>query len=420
MKHINWQSLIPDDAELANIFKGSWSESAGVLASMIDDMPIALWQVDARKPGAIFAALRKNEVTDIESYLQANPELIEYACDTVQINRANRAAMELLKAPDQEVLLQSVRYMFAECMDAAARVMMARFNGQSNHLDQFRMRRFDGELIDVLFLVTYPGAGIAQDNTFLIVLDVTAQKKAEAANQKLQTELAHLGRLATLGEYGATIAHEVKQPLAAISAYGGALLRRLDNDEPDLLRIGQLANKILLNANEAGEIVSRIQLMAKKANLNPVRLEVKAVFQNALALLSGELRSRKVELEVDVPSSSYLYGDHVRLSQLLINLLMNAMQALEVKTAEKKQIRLSVCNSQEQLTLTVEDNGPGIAPGLADTIFDSFVSTREEGMGMGLAICRSIISEMGGTIAADRSELGGARFTVVFPVADQA
>lgn len=415
MNAIDWKHLAQGENEFPDAFRASGDEAADTLASMIENMPVALWQVDARRPGGIFAALKQHGLEDLESYLKDNPDLVDFACDSVVIRRANRAALELLQASDERQLLKSVRYLFAESREAAARVMVSRYKRLRNHLDQFRMRRFDGKLIDVLFLVTYPDDGGSQDNTFLIALDITAQKEAEATNRRLQAELAHLSRLATLGEFGATIAHEVRQPLAAISAYGSALIKRLETEEPDLVRIAQVAEKILESAGEAGKVVERIQVLARKSDCDFVRLEIGEVIEAALSLLSNEFATRNVRLEIIRPPEAHLNGDRTRLTQLLVNLLLNALQALDSRTSGSRHVRLCVTPEKAKLMLCVEDNGPGIDSALAERIFDGFVTSRRDGMGLGLAICRSVVEEMKGTLSAGRSPLGGARFEAVFP-----
>lgn len=249
-------------------------------APLIEQMPIALWQVDARPPGAIFARLREMGISDLAAYLQDRPELIDLAASTVRVLHANWAAMELTRAPDRAWLMESVKPIFAESRDAAGRLMCARYAGALSHLDQFTLRRFDGTCVEVLLLVTYPAPPELLDNTFLIALDVTEQRRAGSGLSGEQDDRKELASL---------LVHEIRQPLGAISAYGQALIRWLDRPDFDRERAQSILRRIVESTEIANEVVAKVQLIASQPPEAKGIIEAGAAIRAALKRLSTDL-----------------------------------------------------------------------------------------------------------------------------------
>jgi C4-dicarboxylate-specific signal transduction histidine kinase len=217
-----------------------------------------------------------------------------------------------------------------------------------------------------------------------------------------------------LGELTASIAHEVNQPLAAMATSAAASLRWLAADTPDLEEVRSLAARIVDDARRAGAIIARVRAMAERREPERVALSLNALVEEALAFLGHELRAQQVEVALQLePGLPEVLADRTQIQQILVNLAVNAIQAM----AESTPRRLLLATSPDaagQVMLAVEDNGPGLGDNAAQ-LFDSFYTTKSGGMGMGLPICRGIAEAHGGTIEAGAGALGGARFTLTLP-----
>ncbi|MFJ3485519.1 sensor histidine kinase [Pseudomonas sp. NPDC090202] len=249
------------------------------------------------------------------------------------------------------------------------------------------------------------------------LMDVSAKKCAEEALLRSQAELAHITRMVTLNELAASIAHEVNQPLSAIRTSAEASLRWLDRDEPDHLEVRNGIQRTLSATCRASEVIQRIRALSKKATLEHTPLDLWEVVEESLALIQREVTRNRITLSAAVNDAPLaLNGDRVQLQQVVINLVMNAMQAITQTRARQGHILLTLTRVElHRLKLTITDSGPGIAPDVLPNLFEPFFTTKSEGIGMGLSICRSIVEHHGGEIWAT-SETGlGATFHLVLP-----
>lgn len=261
-------------------------------------------------------------------------------------------------------------------------------------------------------------AAVLETNT-----DITDQRATEDKLDRTRSELAHLSRIATMGELTASIAHEVNQPLAAIVANGEAGLRWLGRDAPDLGETRKSIDAMLRNAQRASDVVRRLRALS--ANAAPVHalLDFADVAEETVQLVERELRVQSVRLSADLPAGlPSVDGDRVQLQQVLLNLLLNAIQALGAVPPERRTISVRVQRGASEslgdaIVVTVEDTGVGIAEADLAHLFDAFFTTRSDGMGMGLSISRSIVEAHGGRIEASNRQGGGASFRVSLPVA---
>ncbi|MBB3220218.1 sensor histidine kinase [Pseudoduganella umbonata] len=211
-------------------------------------------------------------------------------------------------------------------------------------------------------------------------------------------QLAHVTRVTTLGELAASIAHEVNQPLAAISANGEAALRWLRRQQPDPQEVEHALQRMLADTCRASEVIRRIRALAQKGDATLAPVDVAGIVHDCAALLQRELASHGATLAVDVADGlPPVAGDRVQLQQVLINLLMNGMQAMEPNGGT---LRLAAAPWGDGVRIAVTDEGPGIPEDQCGRLFEPFYSTKPDGMGMGLPICRSIVEAHGGRIAA--------------------
>jgi two-component system sensor kinase FixL len=249
--------------------------------------------------------------------------------------------------------------------------------------------------------------------------DITERKRAEDALQLAQAELAHVARMSTLGELAASIAHEINQPLAAIVNGAGAGLRWLDRQPPDLDEARQMLARILKDGNRAAEVIGRIRALVSKSPVRMDRLFFNDIVLDVIALARSDIERNRVVLRTrladDLPP---IQGDRVQLQQALLNLVINAIEAM--RDHEPRELVITSGNDEAQnVVVSVRDSGPGLDPETVSRIFQSFFTTKADGMGMGLSICRSIVEAHGGQLSARTNEPRGARFEVAVP-RDQA
>ena len=238
--------------------------------------------------------------------------------------------------------------------------------------------------------------------------------------QALRGEIAGVARLTAMGELAASIAHEIRQPLAAVVNNASAGLRWLDNQPPNLEKVRAALKRIVSDAERGREIIGSIQGMLKKGEQERARLDINDLIREVMRLVQGELTNRGVssraELAGDLP---HILADRIQLRQVILNLIMNAVEAMVSVSDGARVLRVrSENHGDEGVLVAVEDSGSGIAPEDMDHIFESFFTTKSEGMGMGLSICRSIVEAHGGRISASQANPRGSVFQFFLPTAE--
>jgi PAS domain S-box-containing protein len=253
------------------------------------------------------------------------------------------------------------------------------------------------------------------------VVDVTATKQAEEKLHKAQVELAHVVRVTTLGELTASIAHEVNQPLAAIIANAGACLRWLDRETPDLPAARRSVEWVINGGNRASEVIRRVRTLATKSDFEAVPLDINDVVKEVIVLVQRELSSQLVSLRTELaPALPAILGDRVQLQQVIINLVMNGIEAMLPITDRPRELAIrSGQDEAHRVLLTVTDCGVGISAENASRLFDAFFTTKSSGLGMGLSICRSIVEAHEGRLSASPNQGPGATFQFVLPSQQQ-
>jgi C4-dicarboxylate-specific signal transduction histidine kinase len=243
------------------------------------------------------------------------------------------------------------------------------------------------------------------------------RKKAEQALRQAQAELAHVTRVTTLGELAASIAHEINQPLAAIVTDATAGQRWLDRPVPDLGEARQALGDIVKSANRAAEVIARIRDLTRKTPTQQQQLDLNEVVREVAALTRAELVHNRVELRTELADDlPPVRGDRIELQQVVLNLIMNAVEAMS--DADKRALRIaSARDGQNDVRLSVCDSGRGLDPAVADHMFQAFYTTKSGGMGMGLAICRSIIQRHRGELSARPNAPCGAILQFNIPIA---
>ena len=244
-----------------------------------------------------------------------------------------------------------------------------------------------------------------------LILQHRQRRRAEREAQRQHSQLAHAARLATVGELTASIAHEINQPLGAILSNADAAEILLESQEPDLDEVRQILSDIRRDDERASEVIQRLRALLTRRELDRHRLEPNAIAREAIALISQEADRRGARLVQALGSSMPpVQGDRVHLVQVMIILLLNALDAMEATPAAKRQLVVSTASTDGMVELSVKDAGTGIPAADFSRLFDSFFTTKAKGMGLGLSIARSIVEAHGGRIWAENLTGGGAVF----------
>jgi PAS domain S-box-containing protein len=248
-----------------------------------------------------------------------------------------------------------------------------------------------------------------------VAVDITDRKRAEEALRDARADLERMARLTTMGEFTASIAHEINQPLAAIVTQSEAALRFLDRDEPDLDEVQDALSAIRQDGMRASEVIRGLRALARKSGLQLTKLDIDDVISEVLVLARGELLRRDVLLHTELTAEDRpVMGDRVQLQQVLLNLIMNSVEAMSGVTERKRELTVSLTVEPGSMLVSVQDTGSGLGPAVAEHMFQPFFTTKSDGLGMGLAICRSIVEAHGGRLWVSPRAPHGAdvRFTV--------
>jgi PAS domain S-box-containing protein len=307
-------------------------------------------------------------------------------------------------------------------LDAARAVREELRDGRRTHYEAVReYRRKDNAPIWVHEHVSIVPSADGQAAFYIeTAIDITGRIRAENAKQAAQDELARVGRRTTMGELTASIAHEVNQPLAAIVANSNAGLRWLNNSTPDLARATAAFDRIVKEGHRAGRVIKNIRAMFRKDTGAKRDLDLVQLMLDVLLLLPNQLNKNGIVVDTQFESGlPTIRADPVQLQQVALNLIINAVEAMSSTEERTRVLKLRVQRkSSDALAVTVEDSGPGISPDSLERIFEAFYTTKPEGMGMGLSICRSIIEAHDGSLSVRHAEPHGSIFEIVLPVGD--
>lgn len=256
-----------------------------------------------------------------------------------------------------------------------------------------------------------------QEGFLGVVSDISERRHTETALRMARGELDRTAQSTILGELAASIAHEINQPLLSILSNAGASLRWLERAEPELGEAVEGLRDIKSEAQRAADIVMAIRTLARQAPPERRPLALDPLIERVLALTEADRADRQVVLRVDLAAPGHVQGDPVQLQQVVLNLVNNAMDAMQAMASAERRLRVSSHAIPGGVLVMVEDTGPGIAAEHAPQVFQAFYSTKADGMGMGLAICSSIISAHGGALHSHRGRQGEQLFFFTLPAA---
>jgi PAS domain S-box-containing protein len=290
-----------------------------------------------------------------------------------------------------------------------------------DHDCEYRMIAADGRVVLLRDLVTVAVEGDRATRLRGVMVDISRRKEAEEALRQAQADLAHVNRVTTMGELTASLAHEINQPIAAAVTNANTCLRWLTRDHPDVEEARAAAMRIVKDGTRAAEIISRIRLLFKKGIPQQEFVDLNEVIREMVVVLHSEASrysiSVRTEFAEDLPQ---IMGDRVQLQQVMMNLIMNSIDAMKDMDGKRELIIKSQRAENEELIVSVSDTGVGVPPQQADQIFNAFFTTKVHGTGMGLRISRSIIESHGGRLWAAGNSPRGASFYFTLPARIEA
>jgi len=335
----------------------------------------------------------------------------------------NKGAERLFGYAAEEAVGQNITLIIPPERRDEERTILARLarGERVDHFETVRMRK-DGSLLDVSLTISpMKDASGRVVGASKLARDITERKRAEEALRQAQTDLAHASRLTTMGELTASLAHEVKQPIAAVVTDANTCVRWITRDEPDLNEAREAAWRIVKDAKRASEIINRVRLLFKKGTPQRELLDVNEVAREMIVLLGDEASrhsiSVRTELAKDLP---HVLGDRVQLQQVLMNLIVNGVEAMHDVDGPRELTIKSQLAQNNELMLSVSDTGRGLPRHQAEEIFNAFFTTKTHGTGMGLRISRSIVESHGGRLWATDSCPRGASFCFTLPTQVEA
>ncbi len=349
------------------------------------------------------------------------PEMLWSATAEGAIDYCNTRVLDYTGFSAQELMGDGwFKLLHTDDVDQAARQWMSSVTSGTPYRVEVRTFRLAGRMyrwcvMRALPLLDQQGRIVKWYGT---VVDMHDWKQAQEELRNTQAELAHVNRVMTMGELTASIAHEVNQPLSAIIASGDSCSAWLSNDPPNLDKARAATSRMIQAATQASQIVQRLRALFKKTTSMTAPVDMNAVIEDTISLVHHETERNKIFLRTELdPGVPPVSGDRVQLQQVILNLTMNGIESIAGQDHEPKRLMIrSALSTTGELLVSVEDTGLGIEAGHADRLFAPFFTTKPQGIGMGLPICRSIIEAHGGRLWADRNEPRGAAFHFTLPV----
>jgi two-component system sensor kinase FixL len=386
----------------------------GIVAAMAYELTFDVVQASelSRKLQASEAALRESEqrmslaadAADVEFWL------LDLVQDEVWLSEGARSIRGLGKDEriDTRLFLETIhpddRGRFRAGVDEAL--------GSGGRFQcEYRVLRPDGEIRWIAAQGHVDQGADGRVRLRGVSADATRRKAAELEIEKSRVSLAHLSRVAMLGELSSSLAHEINQPLTAILANAQAAQRFLARDGEELQEVREILADIVKEDQRAGEVIRRLRLLLKKGEVEFQELELSEVVRDALELVRTDLLNRSVTVSADLPRGlPPAAGDRIQIQQVIVNLVTNACDAMEGKETRDRRIAVRTAADGGDLCVSIEDHGSGISPEQEQRLFEPFFTTKAQGMGLGLSVCRTIVEAHGGKLWATNNPDGGATF----------
>lgn len=364
-------------------------------------------------------------VTDFDRFLEDNPQFVFDVRRFHRILDANRSALDLLGFRDKETFLRESRVRLPANPASNAQVFKAMVHGETVCQGERVLHTKDGRVVPILWQASLPPGPAdpqAYSRLYFFAVDVTELKRVQEALLATQANLSHAGRLSLVGELAASLTHEVSQPLVSIAGHAAAATRWLSREPPNLDEVATSLNRITASTQHAVRIVGKMRSFARRGELVTEPMKPQDCIADAVTLVEHEAYRQKTRIAIDVPANlPAIVGDRTQIQQVIVNIAYNAIQAMQAAKSPERRIAIAAAaDGPEAVTFTITDSGPGIPDDVLPRIFEPFFSTKQEGMGLGLSICKTIVDEHGGRLWAATDSRQGASLSFSLPVASAA
>lgn len=357
------------------------------------------------------------------AYLELHDSILLELDADARVREINTRGAELLGAPAQDIVGRDwTGFLCGQTERERGRLMLASaLNSGSSREREFDCCGMDGEARRIYWrTIALRGADGRPVGWLCSGADLTERVQQEHHARLAQDRLTRVARLATMGEMAAGVAHEINQPLTAITTYARACERHLEKAEPDLADVREAVREINAEGLRAGDVIRRLRKLVRvDAPDERANVDVNDLMQELTSLLQSDARAHAAQLQLDLQAGlPPVAGNGVHLQQVVLNLVRNALEAVQSQPVDTRRVQVCTELTEEgEVEIRVSDNGPGVDPSIAPRLFDPFSTTKTSGTGLGLAMSRTIVQSHGGTIGARPAKPSGATFFVRLPAA---
>lgn len=385
--------------------------------NIFNTLAVGIWEHDFGPLRAALKRLRESGVEDLHAYLLQHPEFVRDAQQMIPITDVNDTALKLMDVERKEDFFRSLSEILPASEGNFIDFLIAFDEGRSYYQAETEVLNRRGETIPIIVAITFPPPGHEADRVQAVVLNITERRRLQLAFDHAKQEAEQALRAAAMGELSVSIAHEVNQPLAAIMTSSEAALRWMNRSPPDLDETREALTDVLNATRHATGVVKRVRKLVSRTRPETEAVAVNALAVEALRLVRHDLERLNIPVRVALSAADgYIQADRVLLQQALVNLVTNAAQAMTAAGTPAPTIEMRTCLKDGHAVIDVIDNGPGFDPDSAQRAFDAFFSTRPDGMGLGLAICRSTVEAHEGTVRIVSEPGAGARLSICLPL----
>ena len=383
--------------------------------------PISIWEEDFSAVGDWLSALRARGVKDLDAFLQDDPQVLKHALSLVPLVDVNDTALRLFEAASKEELLRLRPLLVVdETGPVFAGELRAIWEGRHQADFECAGQTARGRGIHCLlhWVAALEEGQMNLHRVIVAIADITELKESEEKLRQTQAELARAARWTIMGELTASIAHEINQPLVGVVTNANACLQWLAATQPNLVEARKAVKRIARDGKRVGDVIARVRALLQKSE--PVRapLNLNQLVRGTVSLVRPELRRKSVALRMELaPDLPRVLADRVQVEQVLMNLILNALDALNEVTERSRVLRIRTAPPKSGVVrVEIQDTGTGIDPAQAKRLFEPFFTTKPHGLGLGLAISRSIIEAHGGQLRAKANRGPGMSFQFTLPI----
>jgi two-component system, LuxR family, sensor kinase FixL len=383
--------------------------------TIFDTLSLAIWEQDFTEVEAAIHALREQGVDDLRQYIVDHPDFVAATRRMVRIIDVNETAVRMMGVASKSTFFHDLSGFLPESDESFADCLIAIDERHEAFQAETTVYSSTGDAIDVIVTFSLSRTG-SLSRVPACILDISERKRLETTVTRARLELERAQRTEMLGAVTATIAHEINQPLAAIQSFADAASRWINRKSPDFGQINEALSGLSEAAERARQVVKRTRSLVGNSKAETAPVDLSGLLAESAALMRQEFAVHQARVQVDAPEDAvHVLGDRILLQQVLVNLTTNALQAMDAVPPERRSVRLVLELQEEHASFRVIDTGPGWADDMDENGFAPFTTTKRDGMGLGLAICRSIVEAHTGTMRLRHADGGGAEVEVVLP-----